>query len=92
MELMDRARGIAGVPFVVNSGSRCPEHNKKEGGEPTSSHVNGLAVDIRVNGSGARYKILHAMMAVGLNRLGVAKGFIHCDIDNSKSPNVLWTY
>ena len=25
-------------------------------------------------------------------RLGIAKGFVHVDSDETKSPNVIWTY
>ena len=37
-------------PIIINSGYRSPELNKKVGGSPTSNHLTGCAVDIRVNG------------------------------------------
>ena len=37
-------------PIVINSGYRSPELNKKVGGSPTSNHLTGCAVDIRVVG------------------------------------------
>ena len=38
------------VPLVINSGYRSPEVNRLAGGAPTSNHLTGCAVDIRVSG------------------------------------------
>ena len=38
------------APLVINSGYRSPEVNKRVGGSPTSNHLTGCAVDIRVAG------------------------------------------
>jgi hypothetical protein len=40
---LDKARGIAGVPFKINSGYRTESHNKKVGGTPNSAHTKGFA-------------------------------------------------
>ena len=37
-------------PLIINSGYRSPQLNKKIGGVPTSNHLTGCAVDIRVTG------------------------------------------
>ena len=37
-------------PIVINSGYRSPAVNKAVGGAPTSNHLTGCAVDIRVAG------------------------------------------
>ena len=34
-----------GLPIIINSGYRCIKHNTEIGGEPTSIHVFGLALD-----------------------------------------------
>jgi zinc D-Ala-D-Ala carboxypeptidase len=91
IERLDNARHIAGVPFVLSSGCRCPSHNKNVGGSPTSSHVNGTAVDIKVSSSKDKYKILTALMLEGFDRIGIAKTFIHVDIDD-KTKQVVWSY
>ncbi len=39
-----------GEPVIINSGYRSPQLNKKIGGVPTSNHLTGCAVDIRVSG------------------------------------------
>ena len=41
-------RSRAGGPIIINSGYRSPQLNKKIGGVPTSNHLTGCAVDIRV--------------------------------------------
>ena len=47
-------------PIVINSGYRSPELNKKVGGSPTSNHLTGCAVDIKVYGieQAMRYAVI----------------------------------
>lgn len=94
LEKLDYARHNAGIPFKINSGYRTKEHNLKVGGRIGSSHqkVPCQAADIAYNGSRERYIILNALMSVGINRLGIGKSFIHCDLDNSKDQDVIWLY
>lgn len=94
---MDEAREIAGIPFVVNSGARCINHNRMVGGKDESSHIASedkmaKAMDIRVMNSGERYVILSALIKAGFNRIGIADSFIHVDLDLDKPKNVVWTY
>ena len=88
---LDKAREFAKVPFVINSAYRSPEH-KESIKNPTSSHIKGLAVDIKATDSRTRYKVLNALMHVGFNRIGIADTFIHVDLDLDKTQNVIWTY
>ncbi len=48
------------TPIIINSGYRSPELNKKVGGSPTSNHLTGCAVDIRVYGieQAMRYAVI----------------------------------
>ena len=92
IDLLDKAREIAGVPFIVVSGYRCKKHNAEVGGKPNSAHLVGKAADIKATDSRTRFKIVQALVKVGFHRIGIAKGFIHCDIDDSKPPEVLWLY
>ena len=42
--------GVGEEPIRINSGYRSPQLNKRIGGVPTSNHLTGCAVDIRVLG------------------------------------------
>jgi len=88
---LDKAREYAGIPFVINSAYRSPDHPESIK-NPTSSHIKGLAVDIKAKDSRTRYKVLEALIHVGFNRIGIAGTFIHVDDDKEKSNNVVWTY
>ena len=88
---LEHARELAGIPFKITSGYRTKDHNEAVGGVPNSSHLIGVAADIQVSSGSERYIILNALIRAGFKRIGVAKGFIHCDTDESK-PNSVWTY
>ena len=47
---LEELRLRSGTPIVINSGYRSSQLNKKIGGVPTSNHLTGCAVDIRVSG------------------------------------------
>ncbi len=92
IHLLDKAREIAGIPFIINSAYRSVNYEKGIGRKGTSSHTKGIAVDIRASDSTSRFKIMKALMDVGINRIGIAKTFIHADIDKEKPQEVLWDY
>ena len=89
--VLDEAREIAGIPFIINSAYRSPEHPLSIK-NPSSSHIKGLAVDIKATDSKTRFKIVQALMTVGFTRIGIADTFIHVDLDLDKTKNVIWTY
>ena len=86
------ARETAGIPFVITSACRCPAHNAKVGGKPSSAHLRGHAVDIRTQTSSHRYIIVAALLAAGFNRIGLADTFIHVDDDPSLPERVIFNY
>lgn len=90
--MLDKARGIAGVPFVITSGYRTPEKNSKVGGVENSTHTTGLGADIKCTDSGVRFKMIKAFLEVGFARIGIYKAHIH--VDMGKKPqypeNVIW--
>jgi len=92
LNMLDVVRKKYGKSIVINSGYRTVKHNAKVGGTPESSHTKGLAVDIACNNSTDRFKLEGILREVGFKRIGIAKTFIHADIDKDKAQNVLWTY
>ena len=92
ISMLDIARKKYGKAIVINSGYRTVKRNAKVGGTPESSHTKGLAVDIACNNSTDRFKLEGILREVGFKRIGIAKTFIHADIDKDKAQNVLWTY
>lgn len=99
LKLLDKVREIVGEPIIINSGFRTPAHNEAVGGKMPddngdggSSHLKGLAVDIAVRHSRMRFKLISALLEVGINRIGIADNFIHIDIDPFKDTDVIWTY
>tara|TARA_R110002074_G_scaffold203100_2_gene370948 strand:+ start:315 stop:638 length:324 start_codon:yes stop_codon:yes gene_type:complete len=88
---LDEAREFAGIPFIINSAYRSPKHPLSIK-NPTSSHIKGLAVDIKATDSSTRFKVIEALVSVGFTRLGIADTFIHVDWDFDKSQEVIWTY
>ena len=88
---LDEAREFAGIPFIINSAYRSPEHPLSVK-KPTSSHIKGLAVDIKATDSRTRFTVLNALISVGFTRIGIADTFIHVDLSVDKSQEVIWTY
>lgn len=98
LDMLDDARGIAGIPFTITSGFRTPSHNAYVGGVQAglkskgSSHLFGYAADIAAPTSRQKYIIIDSLLKAGFNRIGVGKTFIHVDNDPDKDPDVIWTY
>ena len=97
LERLERARIRSGIPYKVNSGSRCRDHNEDVGGVDSSSHlatdeIKSHAADISARGKRQRGIILRDLRAVGFNRIGIANSFIHADIDPALPPDVTWLY
>jgi zinc D-Ala-D-Ala carboxypeptidase len=47
---LEQARTVLGVPLLVTSGYRTPQHNREVGGASDSDHLNGLAADFEPQG------------------------------------------
>lgn len=85
---LDRARELAGVPFVINSGFRTEAHNRRMGGAPRSAHLRGYAVDIRTSPA-TQERVINALRQAGFHRIGVYKTFVHAD-DDPTLPAATW--
>lgn len=84
---LDRARTIAGVPFILNSTYR-PDPDPEDGAE--SAHMVGRAADIATPDSPTRYHVVRGLLAAGFNRIGVYDLHAHVDDDLSRPPDVMW--
>lgn len=89
---MDRAREIAGIPFVLNSAFRAVEWEKEHGRSGDGAHPHGYGWDIRCRTDANRMKIVRACLEVGFTRIGIGKTYIHVDDDPEKTQNVMWHY
>ncbi len=81
--MLDKARGIAGIPFVITSGFRTAEQNKAVGGVPNSAHLKGLAADILADTNLKRFAVLRGILATNTPCfIEIAQKHIHIDIDS----------
>lgn len=96
LTFLDAMRASIGLPIKITSGYRTRKHNYEIGGSPHSSHMLGLAVDIACDSSWLRWKIVDFAMSwnslTHIIRLGIAKDFIHLDIDPAKPHPIIWVY
>lgn len=91
VDKLQEVRDELNKPVIINSGFRCPTHNRNEGGSITSSHLKGRAADIAILGSTYRYEVLRILLTK-FNRIGIGADFIHVDCDTSKPQGVVWVY
>lgn len=92
VRLLDKMRGECGFPFIINSGYRTKDHNEEVGGVENSAHTEGLAVDINCKESAKRYKLIKVALDNGIERIGIAKTFIHLDTSQKLPKGVVWLY
>lgn len=92
LEMIDNARHFSGVPFIITSGYRTKEHNRKVGGKANSAHLDGFAADIACRSSRERAYIIGGLLEAGFNRIGIGQNFIHADNDPTKPEDVIWHY
>lgn len=97
MGLLVGVRKACGFPFIINSGYRCPEHNKEvsttgEGGPHTIG-----AADIKISGYKAyqlvKVAIAHGMTGIGIKQNGPTESrYIHLDNLNGETRPWIWSY
>jgi len=80
MDKLQALRDVAGVPLIITSAYRDPEHNKRVGGAKESYHMRGMAFDIRVDNIDPSRLIAEARK-LGFNGVGTypRQGFVHID-------------
>lgn len=90
VSMLDTARSLAEIPFIITSGFRTPEQNSQAGGVSDSAHLKGLAVDLRCKTDNDRYLIVKSLLKAGFKRIEIAPRHIHTDIDTVKSQEIIW--
>jgi len=89
---LEDMRQLLGFPMIINSGCRCTNHNRVEGGKPNSAHLTGEAADIKIVHSLDRHMFLEAARVVGIKRRGLANTYVHVDISTTLPTPRLWLY
>lgn len=87
---LDRMRKRFGKPIIINSGVRCSDHNQDEGGVKNSSHLYGMASDIKVETDRDRFVLIGLAIEMGIPRIGIGIGYLHLDVDTSKNYPRIW--
>lgn len=80
LDKLQLLRSAIGKPLIVTSGYRSPAHNKAEGGEPGSLHLEGRAFDIAIANHDPT-RLEDAARRFGFGGIGryPNNGFIHID-------------
>lgn len=92
LERLDRARALAGVPFILNSAFRSRPHELSKGRSGNSAHTLGRAFDIRCTDNDSRWRIVNAAIQCGFTRIGIARTYIHIDDAISLPTHRIWLY
>lgn len=82
VELADRARSeLKGVGFV-SSGLRCPRHNADVGGVSNSRHLNGKAIDLRIEGKSAKQTLAWVQKQPEVRyAYAIDANYVHMDVE-----------
>lgn len=89
LKRLNKARRLAGIPFVINSAFRSSEYDIQKGRTGNSFHCKGRAVDIRCLDSSSRAVIVESLIMVGFHGIGIANTFIHVD---DRPLKCIWLY
>ena len=94
VSLLQKLRDDVGFPIRLSSAFRCEKWNKEVGGHPSSSHMEGLAIDILCRGEKA-LQIVESAIKLGFTGVGISQKrgqrFVHLDVKPSGSKR-FWSY
>lgn len=84
VKTLQAIRDHFGVPVTINSGYRCPTHNRNVGGAQNSQHLKGTAVDFVVKGisPAEMFSLLDPVWPGGLGRYN---NFTHIDTRSNRA-------
>lgn len=83
---LDKARELAGIPFIISSGYRTINWEKHRGRSGRSAHTLGMAVDVAFKTIAQRDAIIKAAIKAGFTRIGIASNFVHLDNADEADP------
>ena len=85
LDILHSIRHHFGVPVIITSGYRTPEHNKKVGGAKKSTHMVGIAADIVVKGvSPGKVAQYAELLMPEYGGIGEYRTFVHIDVRHQK--------
>lgn len=79
IEAVQKIRDAVG-PLRINSGYRCPAHNKEVGGAPRSRHLIGTAADIYPLAASMQDVLDAALTVPEIHGIGIYRTMIHVDL------------
>ena len=87
MDALQQLRDLIGVPIHVNSGYRCPFWNNRVGGVRNSTHVRGIAADIRCGEltPAELARFAEEVPAFANGGIGVYKSWVHVDVRGKRA-------
>ena len=90
-QVLQPLRDMIEKPIIINSGYRCLKLNSAVGGVPTSQHVYGQAVDMKVDGMSS-YEIAQAVLELHLpyDQMILYDDFIHISIGTRDRRQLLY--
>jgi uncharacterized protein YcbK (DUF882 family) len=88
--LLDIARDIAGSRFIITSGFRTEEENKKVGGLKNSKHLYGEAVDLRIEGGTRAAKVIQGLLKINTFEVIIEEDHIHVEYNPEQIASKLF--
>ena len=85
---LQKYRNSINKPIIIISGYRTKSHNEKVNGAPNSYHINGMAVQINVEGINCK-EIAHWFYVNSFVSIGIIdeKGLVSVHLDNRDKAN-----
>jgi hypothetical protein len=92
LAMLNDARDRAGIPFLITSHYRTPEHSIEVGGLPNDAHTECpcSAFDISCNSGHELKAIIKALFDAGFSRIGLNHSHVHVDNSPRLPRNVMW--
>jgi hypothetical protein len=80
-------------PVRITSGFRHPTHPIEAKKMRPGEHTFGMSCDIACNNGADRYRLITIALKHGINRIGIAKTFVHLGLGAPTVPSfVIWDY